>query len=135
MTCWVSLVRVSPPHQVNRRVTSPFADDPLLPPESPPHALAVSKVVAIATAASARRRPPAVGGMSGLMMCAPFRDYLMPVVAMPLIRNRWPSRKARKIGTSETTDIANIDPQEDSAVASTNDRSATGTVYIFGSVR
>ena len=52
----------------------------------------------------------------------------MPVVAMPLIRNRWPNRKARKTGTRETTDIANIAPQELLEVESTKPRNATGTV-------
>src|SRR5699024_4917529 len=34
------------------------------------------------------------------------RHYLMPVVAKPLTRNRWPNRNTRNSGISETTDIA-----------------------------
>src|SRR6478609_1431929 len=62
-------------------------------------------------------------------------DYLLPVVATPLMRNFWPNRKARKIGSSETRDIANSEPHEVFAVASTKDFRATGTVYMSGSVR
>src|SRR5256885_13763220 len=61
-------------------------------------------------------------------------SYLMPVVAMPLTRNRWPIRKARNTGSSETIDMANIGPQVLLVVASTKDRRATGTVYMSGSV-
>ncbi|MFL6120420.1 hypothetical protein [Actinophytocola sp.] len=41
-------------------------------------------------------------------------------------------RNARTTGTSDTTDMANI---EVPVVASMKDRSATGTVYLSGSVR
>ena len=51
---------------------------------------------------------------------------------MPLTRNRWPNRKARKIGIKVTIDIANIAPQLLPSVASRNERSATGTVYLSG---
>ena len=56
------------------------------------------------------------------------RNYLPPVVAMPLTRNRWPNRNTRNSGIKVTTDMANIAPQLLPAVASRNERSATGTV-------
>jgi multiple sugar transport system permease protein len=59
----------------------------------------------------------------------------MPVVAMPLIRNRWPKRNTRNTGSSETMDIANSDPQLVADCASTKARRATGTVNMSGSVR
>ena len=61
--------------------------------------------------------------------------YLMPVVAMPLMRNRWPKRNTRKTGRSDTMDIANSDPQLVADCESTKARSATGTVNMSGSVR
>ena len=61
--------------------------------------------------------------------------YLMPVVAMPLMRNRWPKRNTRKTGSSDTMDIANSDPQLVADCESTKARRATGTVNISGSVR
>ena len=57
------------------------------------------------------------------------------MVAIPFTRNRWPKRKARKIGTIDTIDIANMAPQLLPLVESRKDRRATGTVYLSGSVR
>jgi hypothetical protein len=54
--------------------------------------------------------------------------YFPPVVAMPLTRKRWPNRNTRKSGSKVTTDMANMAPQLLPAVASRNERSATGTV-------
>ena len=61
--------------------------------------------------------------------------YLMPVVAIPLMRKRWPKRNTRKTGRSETMDIANSDPQLVADCESTKALSATGTVNMSGSVR
>ena len=61
--------------------------------------------------------------------------YLMPVVAKPLTRNRWPNRNTRNSGISETTDIANIAPQSEEPWVSRNDFSASGTVKFSGVVR
>src|SRR5699024_4592481 len=36
--------------------------------------------------------------------------HFRPVVDIPLIRNRWPSRNTTNLGSSETTLIANIEP-------------------------
>lgn len=73
--------------------------------------------------ASPRRPPTAVGGRPAEMPRevttstgvrygpAPRGPgYLIPVVAMPLTRYRWPSMKAISNGSNETTDMANIAP-------------------------
>lgn len=83
--------------------------------------------------------PPARGRL------APARDwlaahpspgaYLIPVVAMPLMRNLCPKRKTRKTGNRDTMDIAKSEPQLVADCESTNARSATGTVNMSGSVR
>jgi hypothetical protein len=54
--------------------------------------------------------------------------YFPPVVAMPLTKNRWPNKNTRNSGIKVTTDMANMAPQLLPAVASRNERSATGTV-------
>ncbi len=61
--------------------------------------------------------------------------YLIPVVAMPLMRNLCPKRKTRKTGNRDTMDIAKSEPQLVADCESTNARSATGTVNMSGSVR
>jgi len=61
--------------------------------------------------------------------------YLIPVVAMPLMRNRWPKRKTRKTGSRDTMDMANREPQLVADCESTKARRATGTVNMSGSVR
>lgn len=50
--------------------------------------------------------------------------HFNPVVALPFTMYFWSNRKITKIGISETTDIANSEPRELSAVESTNVRSA-----------
>jgi hypothetical protein len=51
------------------------------------------------------------------------------------MRNRWPIRNARNTGSSDTTDMANIDPHDVPMLESTKDRRASGTVYMPGSLR
>jgi hypothetical protein len=81
------------------------------------------------------------GGLAekGAAAAAPFSAersaYLMPVVAIPLIRKRWPKRKTRNTGNRDTMDIAKSDPQLVADCESTKARSATGTVNMSGSVR
>ena len=62
-------------------------------------------------------------------------DYLMPVVAKPLTRKRWPNRNTRNSGIRETTDMANIAPQSEEPWVSRKDFSASGTVKLSGVVR
>jgi hypothetical protein len=74
--------------------------------------------------------------VTGLQRRSPgYWTYLMPVVAIPLMRKRWPKRNTRKTGRSETMDIANSDPQLVADCESTKALSATGTVNMSGSVR
>lgn len=79
----------------------------------------------------------AVGVEGGAVGTAkgPGWNYLIPVVAMPLIRNRWPKRNTRNTGRRDTMDIANSDPQLVADCESTKARRATGTVNMSGSVR
>lgn len=87
-------------------------------------------------AALTEKGAPIAKGAAG---AAPFwrneSVYLMPVVAMPLMRNRWPNRNTRNTGSRDTMDIAKSDPQLVADCESTKARRATGTVNISGSVR
>ena len=52
----------------------------------------------------------------------------MPECATPSMIRRWKKRKNRKIGSTASTDIANIWPQADCPVESMKARSASGRV-------
>ena len=52
----------------------------------------------------------------------------IPDMATPSMMRRWKNRNTRKIGRIASTDMANSWPQAEVPVASTNERSASGTV-------
>src|SRR6185369_17809407 len=113
MTCWVRLCRASAPHQVKRSVTGSLERSPE-PPEPPPE-VPVPHAASVAPAARPRESRRAARRESWESIAESFGGvgaYFMPVVAMPLMRYRWPIRKARKIGRRETTLMANMDPHE-----------------------
>jgi len=60
---------------------------------------------------------------------------LIPVVAIPLTKYFCKEKNKMNAGMSESTDIANIGPQEDMPEASKNSLSPMGTVYLSGLVK
>src|SRR5699024_8858427 len=82
-----------------------------------------------------RSRPTGTGAAAARQNGQRGRGYLIPVVAKPLTRKRWPKRNTRNSGIRETTDIANIAPQSEEPWVSRNDFSASGTVKLSGVVR
>src|SRR5690606_30400100 len=105
------------------------------PPLPPPQAAAVSMAADSAAIHIVLRELiftalPPLGGLQGVK-----RNYFRPVVATPRIRYFCPARKNPKIGPSDTMDMANIGPHDDSPLESRNCRSATATVRLSELVR